>query len=165
MQAPIISIKHFVPRTSVAIAGGTVLSHVIVDTVAQASVTAVEDVVEGSLVKAVFCEYWIMNEAATGNQGQFTVTIEKISSGGATPTVTNMANLGSYPNKKNVLYTSQGILGEINDGQGAIPIIRTWVPIPKGKQRFSLGDRFIITLSSVSGSYRVCGMFIYKEYK
>jgi len=63
-----------------------------------------------------------------------------------------------------VLYTTQGILGP-SDAQGAVPIIRTWVPIPKGKQRFSLGDRFVITLLALNNAYRFCGMFIFKEYK
>ncbi len=165
LVAPINSIKHYVPQSPIGIAGGAKDTHVIIDAVAQNLVTAVEDVVEGSIIKAVFCEFWIHNETATGNNGTFTITIEKIPAGQIDPTISQMANLQSYPNKKNVLWTSQGILASFDKGQGAIPIIRTWVAIPKGKQRFSIGDRFVISTSVVEDTFRVCGMFIYKEYK
>ena len=108
-------------------------------------------------------ELWLHNDDGS-NARQFIVTLEKISSGGVDPTFTNMANFQAYDNKKNVLYTTQGTLGA-SDAQGAVPIIRQWIAIPKGKQRFSLGDRFIITLAAVGGQFQECGMFIYKEYK
>lgn len=165
MLAPINSIKHFVPQTSAQINSGTVTSHVIIDAVPQSSVATVADVVEGSIIKAVYVEIWIMNLGAAG-PSQFILTIEKSPNGLAGPTFTNMANLMSYDNKKNILFSSQGILSDQNDGgNGAVPIHRSWIKIPKGKQRFGLGDRFLLSLAAVDANYRWCGMIIYKEYK
>ncbi len=163
MLAPITSIKHFAPLTSTTVAAGTVKNHVIVDAVAQPSVAASIDVVEGSIVKAVYCELWIHNNSGSSH-GSFTVIIEKIPSNGGLPVLADMTNLTSYQNKKNILYTSQGILGP-DDAQGAVPIHRSWVKIPKGKQRFGLGDRFVISVLALDQVYQACGMFLYKEYK
>ncbi len=102
------------------------------------------------------------NESA-GGESQFTLTVEKKRTTETDMTNAQSANLQSYPNKKNILYTTQGIVNSTHTGP-AIPIIRQWIKIPKGKQRFGLGDQFMVNLNSGGGSLQTCGIFIYKEY-
>ncbi len=163
MLAPINTIKHYVPRTRITIGVGTINVHQIVSAVAQNNVVNVQDVVEGAIIKAIYMELWIHPDDSASAR-QFIVTLEKISSGGTQPIFADLLNLQGYTNKKNVLYTSQGLLGDSN-AQGALPIIRQWIAIPKGKQRFTLGDQFVISFAAVDGQFQECGMFIFKEYK
>ncbi len=163
MQAPINSIKHFVPRPRVTTVTGTIFTHTIIDAVPQNNVVNVEDVVEGSVIKAVLVEFWMSPANSTVNT-QFTFVIMKLPSGQPLPTVSNLLNLQAYDNKKNILYTTQGVMG-IESGQGSLPLHRSWINIPKGKQRFGLGDRFIWAFVSVEEKANICSMNIYKEYK
>ncbi len=165
MQAPIHSIKHYVQFSTAAIASGANSSHVVVDAVSTAAAGSnSRDVEEGSLVKAIFFEMWMGGNGAVGSNNQFTLIVEKKPAGATVITVAQMANLASYPNKKNILYTTQGIVGSISGGP-AIPIIRTFILIPKGKQRMGLGDQMILTISNVSAeTLQRCGFMTYKEY-
>ncbi len=47
----------------------------------------------------------------------------------------------------------------------SVPLFRGWVKIPKGKQRFGLGDEFIVAFESVGEAAQLCGFSTYKEYK
>jgi len=67
-----------------------------------------------------------------------------------------------YPNKKNIFFASQGVIGDLTTQ--AIPVHRGWVKIPKGKQRFGLGDRFAMTVAATGAEIEFCGMSTYKEY-
>ncbi len=78
-------------------------------------------------------------------------------------TLAQSQNLGAYPNKKNILYTTQGILADANDGGPTIPLIRGWIKIPKGKQRMGLDDRIVVNITAV-GALRLCGISTFKEY-
>ncbi len=71
-------------------------------------------------------------------------------------------NLGAYPNKKNILYTTQGVIGG-RDTQ-AIPVMRQWLLIPKGKQRMGLADKVEVTIASTGTAMQRCGIFTFKEY-
>ncbi len=164
MRAPIVnSIKHMVNRSTVAIATGTLRNDTVVDAVAVAAAGANTQVTQGSVIKAVYVELWFVGSGTTGNISAFTMTIEKLSGGQPLMTFTNSQNLFVYPNKKNVLYTTQAINSTKVDGANPVPMIRGWVKIPKGKQRFGLGDRLLVNTASV-GAGEVCGVFIYKEY-
>ncbi len=163
MRASINSIKHFVPKTKTTVTAGSVSTHQIVHAVAQSAVVNTDDVVEGSIIKAIFCELWFGSDDSS-TWRSFTMTLEKIVGDAASPTLANLTNLMAYPNKKNVIYTTQGIIGP-NKGGNAVPVIRQWFAIPKGKQRFSIGDRFELNYLSLDGQTVICGMFIYKEYK
>ncbi len=166
MLAPIQSIKHYVTRTNAAIASGFATGSVIVDAVSVAAVgAATNEIEEGSLVKAVYIEIWILVDGATATNGQFFLGVEKVTPGPGGMTFTDTANLGAYDNKKNVLYVTQGVLGSAVDGNQAVPVLRTWVLIPKGKQRFGLGDRLIVTVAATGQELQHCGIFTYKEYK
>ncbi len=164
MLAPINTNKHYVHRTIVAVASGAIQSNPITLAVEAPATANAFNVESGSVVKAVHCEMWISGDEATDTNSSFTLIVEKLNGGGAAMTAANAANLGSYQNKKNILYTSQGNLAASIDGAQAVPVIRGWVLIPKGKQRQGLDDSIILHIAAV-GSLKVCGLFTYKEYR
>ncbi len=163
MLAPIHTIKHYVHKTNTFVATGAIDSQDVVHAVVAPATSNAEDVVEGSIVKAVYFERWIVNSGATDTFNTFTVMIEKMPGNGTPITAAQMLNLGSYSNKKNILYTTQGVLASGVDGAQSVPVIRAWVLIPKGKQRMGLDDEIVITVHSV-GSTQICGITTYKEY-
>ncbi len=139
------------------------LNQNVIDAVIPSAVNLVNEVEEGSVVKAVFIERWIQSDGVETTRTQFNLTIEKVPAGQAPMTQVQSLNAGSYPNKKNILYMSQGILG--GEGtQGAVPIIRNWFKIPKGKQRFGLGDRLFVNIAMLGQQAEACGFATYKEY-
>ncbi len=167
MVAPINTIKHYVHNSQGNIVAGTVNNLVLIDTVSVAAAgAAATDVEEGAVVKAIYVEWWIVNDGAASLTTQFTLSVEKLPTGNPLMTFTQSQNMGSYPNKKNVLFTTQGIIGSATT-QAPIPIIRNWVLIPKGKQRFGLGDRIVTNISNVAGADNLvrCGIATFKEYK
>ncbi len=164
MVAPINSNKHYVARTNVGIAAGAGLSVDVADAVVAPAAANAFDVRQGAVLKAVHLEYWIWNSSTTGVDTQFVLIVEKVPSGAGAATVSEMLNLGAYNNKKNVLFTTQGVLGAGIDGSPALPLIRDWVLIPKGKQRMGLGDKIVVGVTTVGGGLQLCGMALYKEY-
>ncbi len=163
MQAPINTVKHYVGSPRFDIALGTSTTIEIVDVVAAPVNTTREKCSEGSLIKAIHYEYWIVANGAVGITTNFVMTIEKLPSALADPTFADMLNLGGYKNKKNILYTTQGIVSSDSVAQ-PIPIIRDWLKIPKGKQRMGQGDRMVVTFATVEQLMSVCGIVTYKEY-
>ena len=161
MRAPIHSVKHYIQKTLTTVTTGTRDNTVLVNAVATADVTTPDEVVEGALVKAVFVELWAIGSVS--NQF-FTAILVKLPGGLGTATFAEMANLNDWPNKKNILYTTQGLAS--NDGiAGPIPIIRQWFKIPKGKQRFGLGDTLQLQVASRgSDDIIMCGFSTFKEY-
>jgi len=163
---PIQSIKHYVQFANATIGTGTIANLTVVDAV---SVTAVgansNEVEEGSIVKAVHIEMWCLCSGSSGAITQFNYVLEKVPAAQTPVTFTQSLNLGAYPNKKNVLYTSQGNLPSRIDTSGTIPIMRGWFLIPKGKQRMGLGDKIVLSLASTGSALDRCGMMTYKEYK
>ncbi len=80
-------------------------------------------------------------------------------------TTGQMAALHDYDNKKNILFTAQGLLTP-NDG-GQVPVLRSWYKIPKGKQRFGLADELVLSIRNNNATaidINLCGVIIYKEY-
>ncbi len=163
--SPINSIKHYVPQTVTAVASGAQVSIVVVDATQAPGNANTFDVTEGSIVKAIHLEYWIFSVGATGSTTQFVMVVEKVPSNQTSVTVAQMLNLAAYPNKKNVLFTTQGVLPSFIDGSGSIPIMRDWFKIPKGKQRMGFGDRFVVSMTAVGQTIDLCGLATYKEYK
>ncbi len=161
MRPIIHSQKHYVQLTLSTITTGALLNTTFIDTVEVADKTTPLQVVEGANVKAIFVEIWAIGSSA--NQF-FTAVLTKVPGTGSAPNVSQMALLNDYENKKNILYTTQGLAS--NDGIAApIAIIRQWFKIPKSKQRFGLGDRIIFTLMSRGdASMIICGFALYKEY-
>lgn len=163
MLAPINSVKHYVHNTNAVIASGAVRANVIVDATAAPATANAQDVKEGAIIKAVFVEQWIRSNATSGNSVQFILIVEKVPSNQASVSAAQTLNLGAYQNKKNVLYVTQGVLGDIATND-AVPLYRNWILIPKGKQRMGLGDRVVVTVSPVGFSVQNCGISTYKEY-
>lgn len=163
MMPPINSVKHFIPQTNTDIASATVLNVLVADAVPAPPSAAVVEVVEGAVIKAIRSEMWIWARNSTSIASQTVIIVEKVPAGQVPATFAQMLALQSYPNKKNVFFTFQGIA----PAQGGNPIapIRDWVKIPKGKQRFGLGDRYFMNIAAVNELVAVCGMHIYKEYR
>ncbi len=161
MKAVIVSRKHIVQHTQFTVASATVTTHSDVAAVAQASVNTAPEITEGNVVKAIFIELWLLTNAAS--IGTFVCIVEKVPGGQVPPNFTNMTTLDAYPNKKNVLFTSQGLLGQ--NVANPTPVLRQWIKIPKGKQRFGLNDKVRINISAIgSADILGCGMTIFKSY-
>ena len=130
---------------------------------ADADPTVASQVRIGSTIKAIWLELWYLSSAS---QPTFQVsTLEKIVAGQDDPTSAQMSDLFTYPNKKNIFVTSQGLVGDANTNP--IPIFRDWYKIPKGKQRMGLGDSIAVTVAArgeANNDVEVCGMAIFKEY-
>ncbi len=161
MRPIIQSEKHYVQQSPFTVPVGTVTRSLVVDAVQVLNKNATFEVEEGSIIKAVFCEFWILaDQAAFGN---VTITLEKYPSNSPVQTFTNSQNLGAYDNKKNILYTTQGLIP--GNGENPVALLRNWFKIPKGKQRFGLGDKLALNFANVVGGLNVCGFSTYKEYK
>ncbi len=163
MLAPINTQKHYVHHTNLVIATGTVDNQRAVVAVAGAPATTA-DVQEGAVIKAVYVERWIVGDSGVaGTPTQFTFVIEKKRVKEADMTFAESQNLGSYENKKNILFTSQGIVTNSLAGGPTLPVFRNWVLIPKGKQRFGLDDELVVNIAAVN-ALRNCGIETFKEY-
>ncbi len=161
MRPIISSQKHYVQHSLETVAASAIVSKVIAEAVAIDAQNTVSEVREGAIVKAVYVESWLgVNAAAIGS---FIYIVYKTQGGQIPPTTTEMAALGDFDNKRNILFTSQGLVN-MNSGN-ATPVIRTWVKIPKGKQRMALGDKLRISIFA-QGAQPVnhCGFNTYKEY-
>ncbi len=163
MRPILTSKKHYVQLSrSTAAANGIVVMDII-DATTVADVNQVFEVVEGSVVKAVYIELWALGD---GNAGSSIVCLAKQPVNTANFTFAALAAIGSSGNKKNVLFFHQGLAQ--NDGVGGPTVImRGWYKIPKSKQRFGLSDRLVLTMASqTAGTDTIdyCGFAIYKEY-
>ncbi len=162
MVRPMVhSVKHYVQFPISQIATGVRETIRVVSANAIQDVNISSEVAEGSSVKAVFFEFWLQNE---GTLGEFILTISKDPEFTSGPSFVEMATLFTFTNKKNILYTTQGLTS--NDGiSGPVNVIRGWIKIPKSKQRFGLGDTLNLCISNVSSNDLVrCGFATYKEY-
>ncbi len=162
VKATIKSVKHIVQHPQFGIAVASIAN--LVDVKGRgfpSAVNTADDVVQGAIVKAVFVEIWILSLAAISS---FVIFCEKAKGGQPLATIGDANALDLYPNKGSILWTSQGLIG--NETTNAVPIVRDWVRIPKGKQRFALNDEFRINVANIGAvnNISVCGMTIYKEY-
>ncbi len=163
MRPPINSRKHIVQHTEFTVASASVTTFDEINAVPLQDVNTAIEIVEGSVVKAVYIELWLMG-GETLAESSFVLICEKSQSGQGNPSFATMTTLDAYTNKKNVLYTTQGLLAEGGVGNPT-PVLRQWIPIPKSKQRFGLRDKFRIHIAAL-GSLDVlgCGLTIYKSY-
>jgi len=163
MKAIINSIKHYVQHDNSSIASASKRTINVVKAVGQAAVSNTEDVVEGSVIKAIFVELWVKSNSSAGTDNKFQLAIEKLPAGATAMTFAQMNTLMGYPNKKNVFFFSQGVLGDLTTQ--SIPVVRQWFLVPKGKQRFGLDDKFVVTVSATGAALDSCGFSTYKELK
>ncbi len=158
------SIKHFIPSTIVTTTTGNIRNIVIAEAVAKGAARgAVADVEEGCKIFGSYVEIWLNGIGSSTNEVQFIVIVLLLKSGAAAPTGAQMLNLQAYTNKKNILYTTQGVLGSV--GNQSVPIIRNRIQVPKGKQRFGLGDSLNLIIAPVGASIKSCGISVYKEFE
>lgn len=158
-KSPIMSIKHYRQDTVSTVALGAIVTKTPVSAVAAPSTSS--EVKEGSIVKALYLEYWVTSDDTA--QGSFVVTVEKVPASATTQTYAQSIALHTYPNKKNILYTTMG-LNNATPGV-AMPILKQWVAIPRGKQRMGLGDKIVVNFSGISNGMNLCGFVTYKEYQ
>ncbi len=162
MVRPMVhSEKHYTQHSLFTTAAGARDSVVLINAVVVLNKNLSEEVEQGSSVKAIYVEFWINTNDTS--PGTFIAILEKVPSGGAAATFAEMAALSTYANKKNVLYTTMGLTNP-NTQTGQV-LMKFWVKIPKGKQRFGLGDRFVLGIASQTGTLKTCGFSTYKEYK
>ncbi len=121
----------------------------------------VDEVQEGSTIKAIYIELWLIDN---GNDGSQVTALVKLPANVATVTYANMNALGTYTNKRNVWYVTQGLTP--NDGVAQpVAVMRQFFKVPKSKQRMALGDsiRLVIANNSLQ-DLNFCGFATYKEY-
>ncbi len=163
MKAPILSRKHIFQISQSTVGQALNVNNNFI-TAIEGQRTLPNHVAEGAVVKACYVELWISQDSAAV-VGSYTVVLYKNPGGNATVTTTNMAALHDYDNKKNIFFTGQGLLTP-NDG-GQVPALRGWYKIPKGKQRFGLGDSMSVAIRNnnlTSIDINFCGVILYKEY-
>ncbi len=160
MRSPINSSKHYVQVSLATVLSGAIRNEVIAQSIPVSTVNSPTEVREGAIVKAVFVEMWIR----TGDTapGSVLVNLYKKSGGEPNMTAAQSAALQDYPNKKNILYHTQGLSND--QDADAIAFIRQWFKIPKGKQRFGLGDELILSIHAQALDQIICGFMTYKEY-
>ncbi len=163
MRAPIHSKKHYVQISQGTTAQGAITNHLLVESL-EATSSIPTTIEEGAVVKAIYVEYWLGNASATA-VGSYTVILVKNPGGNANPVTGDLAALHDYDNKKNILFTSQALVPPTDGGQ--VVVLRQWVKIPKGKQRFGLKDRLQLSARNNNPDavdHNHCGFALFKEY-
>ncbi len=152
--------KHYFQVTLSNVTSAATNQETFLDSVETTVANLAHEVAEGATVSAFFAEIWVIG--GTADQF-FTAVIAKLPGGVPSVFQGDLVDLFSYDNKKNILYTTQGLAP--NDGVGQpIPLVRQWFKVPKSKQRFGLGDRLQFAISSRGdGTITYCGFFMYKE--
>ncbi len=160
MRPVINSVKHYVHQSPTGSASGALSNFILVDTIARgATVTAAAEVEEGAIIKACYVEFWVK---ADNPNFSVSVALLKRPANVTNVTAANLVNMGAYPNKKNVFEFHQGL---VPSGDQTLAVFRGWYKIPKGKQRFGLGDKLSIALTFTGSAGDFCGFTTYKEYQ
>ncbi len=159
------STKHYVQTTPTSVAAAAINGVNIVNAVAvQDKQSAVSNSVEeGSTVKAIYFEYWLLSDNSPESSSSFIFVIEKIPANAGNISFAEANFLYGYVNKKNVLFVSQGLMA--HQDANPVPIVRGWINIPKGKQRMGLGDKIRVSVAGLAGEISFCGMSVFKEYQ
>ncbi len=159
MTAPIQLVKHIVHIPSAVTASGARTKSTIINVVANtANPVNTVDVKEGSKISSVYIEMWV--DGVTASKTVLGMVV-KLPAGSVSPSYAETLNLMAYPNKRNVLEIHQGLAPS---GGNIVPLFRGWIKIPKGKQRFALGDKLELVISATATNVNHCGIYIYKEY-
>ncbi len=153
--------KHYVQFSLFNVGINAEVPQDLIDSQSVNNVNTVNEVTEGSGVKAVYIELWAQS---TGNQTNTIVTLAKFPVNLVDFTFAQMAAMGATANKNNVLFFHQGLAA--NDAiSGPTKIMADWYKIPKSKQRFALADRLVLQCAAQGdNTVNYCGFAIYKEY-
>ncbi len=120
--------------------------------------SAPDEIPPGAVVKAAYVELWLLGDQQTVSTSS---TIVYRTMGNSTaPTAAEMQDLNSWPGKKNILEMHQGLIGAADTNP--VPFYRNWIKIPKGKQRFGIGDTLSISIKAISNDTEFCGVVIFK---
>ncbi len=160
VKAKVHSTKHYVQTSIETVTGGAVVNKILALAVAVSDKNTVNEVEEGADIKAAYHEYWLRAGSLTASSGQ--AIIYKTEGDTNPPSATEMAALGDWVNKKNIFYTTMGLFND--QDSNAINIYKGWLPIPRGKQRFGLGDALRLSVFSPTVDLHLCGFTLYKEY-
>ncbi len=158
VRALIHTEKHIVQVTLTTATAATVANVNIVSVAQNADTSLAQNVEVGTEVSAVFAEIWVLGSS----QQPTTITgiVYKTPADADAVDNTEMATLHTYPNKKNIFYTTQGLVGDANSNP--IPILRQWIKIPKGKSRMGLGDKLRFSIRGITEDTQFCGQFTFK---
>ncbi len=161
MKPVIQSVKKYIQISLATVLSGATRNDVLVNAVDVGAIAGNnQDVITGSIIKAVFVELWIRGSETS--PGSVLVSLLKQPGDGSLPTFADMTNLTDYNNKKNVLYHTQGLTNDTD--ADAIPFVRQWFKIPKGKQRMGLNDKIVLNTSAQALDCVICGFATYKSY-
>ncbi len=159
MKATINSLKHYVPiPLSTATSGARVLTPLAV--AIEVPGTDAQNVRIGAVVKAIYIELWV--RAGSTSPGNYIIVFGKGSAGSGGPTFGEMANMHDFNEKSDVLFISQALTND--QDADAIPVMRGWYKIPKGKQRMAIGQQWYVGVSAPAIDVIFCGQVVYKEY-
>ncbi len=161
MRPRVITTKHIVQQSLATATAGNRINIKLISAVAASDVNLASEIQEGSVISAIYLEYWIKTNDSS--EGTAIAVVTKLSNGVANPSSGEMALLNDYQNKKNIFFTFMGLTNP-NTGVGT-PMLHMWLKIPKGKQRFGLGDELVLTLLSQTGTLQLCGFTIFKEQR
>ncbi len=114
MRPVVITIKHYINNENQQTAAGAINALELIQGVGQTAVVNAQDTVEGSRISAVFIEHWAKSFAAAGEDVKFQFCLEKVPAGATAITFAQMNALMGYVNKKNILFFSQGVLGDLS---------------------------------------------------
>ncbi len=163
MRSPINSVKHYVVNTNADTASAAIRNMAIAATVVNTALPVnTVDVQEGSIIKAIYLEYWCNGRGAAAST-QFSAAFYKQQGGTNAMAVADLLNPMAYDNKKNIIYFTQGVLAQT--GSQSVPLIRQWFKIPKGKQRMGVGDIWKLAMTATGETIANCGFATYKEYR
>jgi len=162
MVRPMVhSTKHYVQQSIGTTVPATDTATVIAQAVEVVDKNQVFEIEEGSSIKAVYLELWVRSAATAA--ASFTFVFLKRNALMGVPTTAEMAALSDYGNKKNILFTCQGLTNDVDST--ALSVYRGWIKVPKSKQRMGLGDILSWHLSAIGQSVNFCGFCTYKEYQ
>ncbi len=159
MRPTINTEKHIVQQSLAAVASGAISFVEFIDAKANPSAATPADCREGCVVSAIYIEMWATSDDATA--GTTICTVERLPSGRASMSAAQSAALDGYDNKKNVLNIMMGLIGP--NTQYPMNLVKGWFKIPKGKQRFGIGDRLGLNIHAQSNGMSFCGFATYKE--
>ncbi len=151
--------KHVVQFSLFAVASGAISNLEIVFAKADPTATTASNVREGAKISAVYVEMWLSSDDAAS--GTAIVTLMKLPGGVLSMSAANSAALNAYTNKKNILHTFMGLTP--SNVQYPMSVIKGWIKIPKGKQRFGISDRLELNVHGQSNGLAGCGFAIFKE--
>ncbi len=151
--------KHITQHALFAVGSGNLTTLTIATALAVPDHAVANEVREGSSISAVYAEIWLSSDDAAS--GTAICTLERRPGGVNAMIAAESASLDSYDNKKNILYTFMGLLP--SNVQYPMASIKGWIKIPKGKQRFGIGDKLVFNVHGQSNGIAGCGFFIYKE--